>query len=368
MKLVMTLLVRNEADILEANLDYHLAQGVDSIVVTDHGSTDGTVDLLRPYERAGVVTLLREHGEGHDQGVRVTRMARMALSSLQADWVINNDADEFWWPLSGSLRDVFAAIPPAYGQIEVHRRNFLPRPDGDGAFYSRLLYRDADSLNPSGLPLEPKVAHRARADIVVAPGNHSISGVELRPAPAEELIDIFHFPMRSYEQFERKVLQTGIGYEQLEHRSAEVGRDQLKLLEIYRQDGLSRYYHDAILDDATLQQRLASGSVVLDCRLERFLRHMGGAELQLERPEGRATRAFIARALGTVETLENELEARSHEQAQRAALERQLQARLAELAAVGDALHLLTSSRLMRWSAPFRRIWYRAQRLSQPAR
>jgi hypothetical protein len=48
MKLVMTLLVRNEADIIEANLDYHLAQGVDFVIVTDHGSSDETVELLRP--------------------------------------------------------------------------------------------------------------------------------------------------------------------------------------------------------------------------------------------------------------------------------------------------------------------------------
>jgi glycosyltransferase involved in cell wall biosynthesis len=363
MKLVMTLLVRNEADIVEANLDYHLAQGVDSVIVTDHGSTDGTVALLRKYEQAGVLTLLREQGEGHDQGVRVTRMARLALTSLHADWVINNDADEFWCPLSGSLRDVFAAIPPAYGQLEVQRRNFLPRPDSDGVFYSRLLYRDADSLNPSGLPLEPKVAHRAGADIVVAPGNHSISSIALRSAPADELIDIFHFPMRSYEQFERKVLQTGIGYEHLVHRSPEVGRDQLKLLEVYRQGGLARYYHDAILDDATLQQRLESGSVVLDRRLENFMQRMSGAEIQLERPEGRATRSFITRALDAVEALEDEREVRAQEQTQRTALERQLQARQAELAAVGDALHLLTSSRLVRWSAPLRRVWYRAQQL-----
>ncbi len=32
---MMTLLVRNEEDVLAANLDYHLAQGVDQFIVTD---------------------------------------------------------------------------------------------------------------------------------------------------------------------------------------------------------------------------------------------------------------------------------------------------------------------------------------------
>lgn len=59
---------------------------------------------------------------------------------------MHNDADEFWWPLSGSLRDVFEAIPDAYGQIVVPRRNFLPgpdRPDGHEPFYSWLVHREA---------------------------------------------------------------------------------------------------------------------------------------------------------------------------------------------------------------------------------
>ncbi len=88
-------------------------------------------------------------------------MARIAAVEHGADWVINNDADEFWWPQIGSLRDVFAAIPPEYGQVEVRRCNFLPRPPDGQPFFRRMVYREAMSLNPSALPLESKVAHRA---------------------------------------------------------------------------------------------------------------------------------------------------------------------------------------------------------------
>jgi hypothetical protein len=360
MKLVMTLLVRNEADIVEMNLDYHLAQGVDFVIVTDHGSSDETVELLRPYEQSGVAEVLHDDGDGHHQGVRVTRMARLARSRHAADWVINNDADEFWWPLSGSLRDVFASIPAGYGQIEVQRRNFLPRPDCKGPFHSRLVHRDAQSLNSIGGPLEPKVAHRAHADVVVAPGNHSISGAELSPAPARELLEIFHFPMRSYEQFERKVVQTGTGYEKLEQRSPEVGRDQLKLLAIYREGALRQYYDDALRDDAALTYGVARGSIVLDRRLENFMRVSLSSLPRVDRPDGLATRSFLARALGAFLELDSDREALARARSQTAALEQQLAAHQAELATTGEALASLRASRLVRWSGPLRRLWYRA--------
>ncbi len=356
-KLVMTLLVRNEADIIEANLDYHLAQGVDFVIVTDHGSTDGTRELLRSYQQAGVVTVLHEDGEGHHQSRRVSRMAGLALSQHNADWVIHNDADEFWWPLAGSLRDVFAAIPAGFGQIEVQRRNFLPRPESRDPFYSRLVYRETQSRNLAGRPLEPKVAHRARPDVIVAPGNHSISGSELCPTPASEMLEIFHFPMRGYDQFERKVIQIGTGYERLEDRSLEVGRDQLKLLQIYRDNGLRPYYDAALLDDEALQRGVEDGRVVLDRRLQNFMRALPECNLQADRPDGPQTRSFIASALGAQLELETAREA----QAQAVTLAQRLASIEAQLTATGDTLQQLRDSRLMRWSAPLRRLWYRAR-------
>jgi hypothetical protein len=302
-------------------------------------------------------------------------MARLALTRHCADWVIHNDADEFWWPLSGSLRDVFASIPAEYGQIQVHRRNFLPCRGGSGPFYSRLIYRDALSLTPRDTPLGPKVAHRAHPDVIVAPGNHAISGADLLPVPTSELLEIFHFPMRSYDQFERKVIQTGIGYEKLEHRSVGVGGDQLALLQVYRDNGLHEYYEKALLDDAVRRRCVEDGSIVLDRRLEDFMQRRPELAPHANRPDRSATRSFIARSLGAFLDLDAARQALVDAQGETAALERQLEETQAERAAMGEALQeiqaeraatgealrLLRGSRLVRWTAPLRRFYYRVR-------
>src|SRR3954453_12067713 len=109
--------VRDEADIIEENLRFHRAQGVDFFVIADTGSTDGTLEILERYERAGLARL--ERVEGGMKGLKrggeeeITRTAR----EMGVDWVIHNDADEFWWPASGNLKATFESIPEPFGMV-----------------------------------------------------------------------------------------------------------------------------------------------------------------------------------------------------------------------------------------------------------
>ena len=102
MRIAMTLVVRDEADIVGTWLDYHLASDVSLVIATDHRSVDGTSEILREHERDGRVVLLREEGDVLRQAEWVTRMSRLAATEHGADWVIPSDADEFWWPRGGS--------------------------------------------------------------------------------------------------------------------------------------------------------------------------------------------------------------------------------------------------------------------------
>ncbi|MGA2009570.1 MAG: glycosyltransferase family 2 protein [Solirubrobacteraceae bacterium] len=277
----MTLLVHNEEEMLEANLEYHLAQGVDFVIVTDHGSTDATASILRGYEERGLVRVIRVEGHQHHQSRRVTRMARLAAIEYQADWVINNDADEFWWPGAGTLAQALCSVPERYGQVVAARHDFLPVAGHDGApFHQRLIVREPTSHNLKGQALEPKVAHRGHPAVIVAPGNHSISNADLPATPPSALLEVLHFPMRTLGQFERKVLATGLGYESLPSRSREVGRDQLHLLAAHRRGELPGYFAAHLLSEDAIADGVAAGRLVIDDRLQRFMAALGGARHQ----------------------------------------------------------------------------------------
>ena len=36
---------------------------------------------------------------------------------VRRDWVINSDADEFYWPRGGTLKEVLSAFPAPYGGV-----------------------------------------------------------------------------------------------------------------------------------------------------------------------------------------------------------------------------------------------------------
>src|SRR5436190_16861746 len=263
MRLVMTLVVRDEGDVLGANLDFHLRQGVDFVLATDHRSRDSTPDILNEYERKGLARVFREEAATSEQAVWVTRMAQLAATEHGADWVINSDADEFWWPLAGTLKDMLGAVPEAYGAVTVPARNFIPR-EGPEAFWQRMVVREVRSRNLVGDPLEPKAAHRGLPDIEVDHGNHWVAAPGLRTAPALSLIEILHFPVRSYEQFERKVVNHGEGYQALEARPPGVGRDQLMMLEVYRRGELPQHFTKLVPNEAEVEAGLASGRLIVD--------------------------------------------------------------------------------------------------------
>ena len=267
-KLAMTLLVRDEADVVEAQLAYHLAAGVDLVVATDHRSSDGTTDVLERHAREGSVHLIREDAERIRQSEWVTRMARLAATEHGADWVLNSDADEFWWPRAGTLKDVLAAVPGEFGVVRAVSRVFVPRP-GDDPWPDRLTARLAldAPINDPATPYRhvAKAAHRGHPDVVVLQGNHSVEGTGLRELRPWAGLELLHFPLRSEEQVERKHRNTLAAWER--NLRGDLARS--------RAGSADAFHARVVVGDEALARGLASGALVEDTRLRDALRTLG---------------------------------------------------------------------------------------------
>jgi hypothetical protein len=266
MKVVMTLVVRDEVDIVESQLAYHLNAGVDFVLATDHGSSDGTSEILRGFERDGCLRLFRVAGVVRESDWR-TRMARLAATEHGADWIVNTDADEFWIPRDGTLKETLAAIPERIGVVWALTCHFVPRPDDGASFAERMTARFAPHapLNDPTSPYRPhaKAAHRADPDIIVWFGSHRVSS-KLEPLPGWHPADVFHFPFRSLEQYERKNVRRARGDKPL--------GQYVKGLQARERGRVEDFYRLLVVDDEALARGLAVGSLVEDTRLRDALR------------------------------------------------------------------------------------------------
>jgi hypothetical protein len=266
MKLVMTLLVRDEEDVLREQLEFHLARGVDEVILMDNRSQDGTAEIAREYERSGQLRYLFQPGDDYHQSRWVTRMAREAIGERGADWVINSDADEFWWS-EGSLKDALAEVPTDALAVRVERTNFVARvPDGE-PFWRRMDVRRSVSRNAQGRLLGPKVAHRPVPDLFVENGNHAVlrdgCAVPAVPGPLE----ILHFPVRSRAQFFRKVAQGGAAFARNSELDPTVGETWRHLYALYRRGQLDEVFAREEHTDEEIAAGLADGTLVRCTRL-----------------------------------------------------------------------------------------------------
>jgi hypothetical protein len=270
----MILLVRDEADIVDAQIAYHLNAGVDVVVATDNRSEDATTEILERYARDGVLHLIREPGDDLRQSEWVTRMARLAATDLGADWILNTDADEFWHARGASLKELFAAVPRRFGAVRGAWRNFVPRPDDGQFFAERMTARlCAPSFHPHPLSTHFKSAHRAWPGVRIGRGNHEALADGLVALRGWYPIEILHFPVRSLEQCRRKYVTQFVALER--NAGKGIPGHMAEAYDAYRADALDAYYAPLVVDDAALAAGIADGRYATDTRLRDTLRSLG---------------------------------------------------------------------------------------------
>ena len=262
----MTLLARDEEDILDAHLSFHRAAGVDLVLAIDNDSADSTPDILAAHARDGFVDVTQESGDLR-QADWVTKLARRAATEFGADWVINADADEFYWPRGGNLRDVFAAVPSRYGGVRGMLRNFAPRPESGESFAERMIVRVCNPGAEDNSPYSPrfKAMHRGAPDVEVLPGSNRVLGSGVAPLPGGYPIDVLHFPIRSLEHFTAKYLRwwtlLGTRFSEAVHGAHSRG-------------ALPEFYESYVVDDEALARGVADGRLAVDTRLRDAVRSL----------------------------------------------------------------------------------------------
>ncbi len=132
---------------LDAQVAFHLSAGVDE-VVAGYERSDETVRALLERHDGDRLTLVPTEGQAGR-----AELARLAADQHGADWVIEAERGEFWWPRAESLKEVLVPIPPRYGVVQGLLREFLPAP-GDSLFAERMVVRRslASGLEPGGGP------------------------------------------------------------------------------------------------------------------------------------------------------------------------------------------------------------------------
>ena len=71
-KIIATLLVRDEEDVIKQNIEHHINQGVSGFIITNNSSKDNTLEILSKFPE--VLEIINEPETDYDQAKWVTKM------------------------------------------------------------------------------------------------------------------------------------------------------------------------------------------------------------------------------------------------------------------------------------------------------
>jgi hypothetical protein len=300
-RVVMALLVKNEADIIETNIRVHAALGVDAFVVMDHLSSDGTREVLTALAGEYELHILDQRDPVYRQSQWMTRLACYARDRLAADWVVCNDADEFWLPQKGGSLKELLAFKKAY--VTCRRFNMLLdrsalqpgyrfhdsrlRVDSPIFYGNDELYRDSVSIVLS--KIGPKVIVNPHGLIKIKGGNHrarhAANWLDYHK-PYDRLekfegIAVYHYSMRGWKHFERNVRQRMAMLEK--EPGIRMGNHYRRWAELCRQGRLKEEYGRFVLAEEELRALKKFGVVTEDDFPGRMIKQALGWTGGLER-------------------------------------------------------------------------------------
>jgi hypothetical protein len=219
MRLFGVTMVRNEADIIEAFVRHNLSV-LDGLAIVDHGSIDGTPEILAKLQAEGLqLRVASDPDPAFRQSATLTALAREVLAQDAADFVFALDADEFIKCESRAMLERALADVPVDTHAVMHWVTYVPDAlDGDpGAFGpGHLWWR----LKTERHALYKVIVGRGlleRSDDAIASGNHCVQNpaeASVRPHARlrQDVVALAHCPLRSRTQFEGKIIVSHLAH------------------------------------------------------------------------------------------------------------------------------------------------------------
>ena len=211
-------MVKNEADIIESFCRHALLYA-DVLLITDHMSTDGTMEILQSLQSEGLpVYLWHSYEAGKHQAFVMSALMKRAVNDYGADLVVLADADEFLVSPKGDaeyIRKLLQNLPlldkPGAYSLKLVTSEFEHMDESDDVFaLSREIRRESVASGVIKV-----LACRSAVedfDLEVAEGNHGLMSAAKRRqglikvdvpniSIGEDELYILHLPARSEAQF-----------------------------------------------------------------------------------------------------------------------------------------------------------------------
>jgi hypothetical protein len=298
MKVVLITAPSDQGDILQDFLDWHLDLGVDLILAMDHGSTDGSIELLDRYARTRPVVWFPVAERDIRKYSPADELAALARDRYHADWIIHCDVDEFLATSGAPLRAVLEQAEQAgLSLVSLPRRTMtgpLMKP-GEKATAALTIRIDRTvGLTPDQLinwELPAPFAFLNVGDHLIVrastfdrygPGAHG--GIATRGTSGSiDGVYIMHYAMRGFESLQAKVKMTKSWLAANSHLEPTQCWHWRRWIHLSEQGLLRQDYEQQFLSPEQARELVGNGTCAIDRTvadwLERRLPASGGSTM-----------------------------------------------------------------------------------------
>lgn len=198
MKIFSISRIKNEEDIVESFIRYHL-NFIDAMIIIEDHSTDETYNILQKLKNENLpIHIYRNSKEYIPQKEVINNAFNIALKDFSADLIVPLDCDEFLVCKDGGNPRAILENLSTDKYYSVFWRTYLPNLDYDSFSLDTLnTVRDPLLDDKSKIIIPAKLTEKY--DVEIAPGSHS---VENKDIPFEELDELrmAHIPIRNKMQ------------------------------------------------------------------------------------------------------------------------------------------------------------------------